>query len=118
MLMMAVFCCAPFRRVGLPDSRPALDAPRLCSQEDQRHTQTQAATWLRACAEKEQQLALRNQQVAELRRRDDDRQRHVDCLLTQNLQMELRLTAMEVSIDGLAYAAVFVHAWYTCRVCS
>jgi len=61
---------------------------------------------MRAAAEKGQQLELGNQQVEALRRSDAGRRRQIDCLLTRELQMQLKLTAFEVRGSDLGCAAV------------
>ena len=77
-----------------------------CSQEERRATRIQAASWMRAAGDNQRQVALLNQQVVELRRRNEDKQRRIDRLLTQELQMQLMLSAMEVRGDGPACEVV------------
>ena len=55
-------------------------------------------------------MANLQQVIAALRRRDDDRQRRVDRLLTRELQTDLRLKAAEARTEVLACAACSVHA--------
>ncbi len=95
---------------GLPGNTPAMTVQRRCLQEERRAAQIQAATWRSTAGEKGRELALISQHFEELRRRDVDRQRHVDRLLTGGLQMELKLQAMGVRSDDWAGAVVCVHA--------
>ena len=48
-----------------------------------------------------------------LQRRDEDRQRQVDVLLTRELQADLKLQAVEVRSNGLRCTLVLVHAGFT-----
>ncbi len=87
------------RSKGLSDTGLALTAQHRCLKEAHRGLQIQAA-------KKDQQLALRDQQLEALRRRDEERQRQVDCLLDRELQMQLKLTAYEVRGSDLGCQAI------------
>ena len=76
-----------------------------CRLQEERHAfLTQAATWRRAAGEKDQLLALLRRQAAELHVRDEERQRDIDCLLTQKLHMQLELSDLQVCGSGLGCA--------------